>query len=178
MTVTPTTGPSDQATETLVRTLRDDMIPRATKDADMTADVGGTTAGDVDLADEISGGLVLTIAVVVLLSILLLTLAFRSIVIPLTAGVMNLISIGAAFGVVTAVFEKGWGLGLVGLDSEVAIVATSRSTTFAASRSGSRWTTRSSSSATSGRRGGARATTAWRSSTASRTRAASSRPRR
>ena len=123
MTVTPTTGPSDQETETLVRTLRDDTIPRATKDADMTADVGGTTAGYVDLADEISGGLVLTIAVVVLLSILLLTIAFRSIVIPLTAGVMNLISIGAAFGVVTAVFEKGWGLSLVGLDSEVAIVS-------------------------------------------------------
>jgi putative drug exporter of the RND superfamily len=123
MTVTPTTGPADRATETLVRTLRDDTIPRATKDADMTADVGGTTAGYVDLADEISGGLVLTIAVVVLLSILLLTLAFRSIVIPLTAGLMNLISIGAAFGVVTAVFEKGWGIGLVGLDSEVAIVS-------------------------------------------------------
>ena len=123
MTVTPTTGPSDQATETLVRTIRDDTIPRATKDADMTADVGGTTAGYVDLADEISSGLVLTIAVVVLLSILLLTLAFRSIVIPLTAGLMNLISIGAAFGVVTAVFEKGWGISLVGLDSEVAIVS-------------------------------------------------------
>jgi putative drug exporter of the RND superfamily len=123
MTVTPTTAPSDQATETLVRTLRDDTIPRATKGADMTADVGGTTAGYVDLADEISGGLVLTIAVVVLLSILLLTIAFRSIVIPLTAGLMNLISIGAAFGVVTAVFEKGWGISLVGLDSEVAIVS-------------------------------------------------------
>ena len=52
----------------------------------------------------------LTIAVVVALSFLLLMLAFRSIVIPLTAGVMNLISIGAAFGVVTAVFEKGWGV--------------------------------------------------------------------
>ena len=73
-----------------MRTLRDDTIPRPTKDADMTADVGGTTAGYVDLADEISGRLVLTIAVVVLLSILLLTLAFRSIVIPLKAGVMNL----------------------------------------------------------------------------------------
>ncbi len=123
MTVTPTTGPSDRATAALVSTLRDDTIPRATKDANMTADVGGTTAGYVDLADEISSGLALTIAVVVLLSILLLTVAFRSIVIPLTAGLMNLISIGAAFGVVTAVFEKGWGIGLVGLDSEVAIVS-------------------------------------------------------
>jgi RND superfamily putative drug exporter len=50
-------------------------------------------------------------------------LAFRSVVIPLTAGVMNLISIGAAFGVVTAVFEKGWGVSVVGLESEVAIVS-------------------------------------------------------
>ena len=123
LNVTPTTAPSDQATEELVRRLRDDTIPKATKGANMTADVGGTTAGYIDLADEISGGLVLTIAVVVGLSFLLLMLAFRSVVIPLTAGLMNLISIGAAFGVVTAVFEKGWGVGAVGLESEVAIVS-------------------------------------------------------
>ena len=65
----------------------------------------------------------LTIAVVVALSFVLLMLAFRSILIPLTAGLMNLISIGAAFGVVTAVFEKGWGASLVGLDGEVPIVS-------------------------------------------------------
>jgi putative drug exporter of the RND superfamily len=123
LNVTPTTAPSDQKTEELVRRLRDDTIPTATKGADMTADVGGTTAGYVDLADEISSGLVITIAVVVGLSFLLLLLAFRSIVIPLTAGVMNLISIGAAFGVVTAIFEKGWAVGLVGLDGPVAIVS-------------------------------------------------------
>jgi putative drug exporter of the RND superfamily len=123
MTVTPTTGPADQATEQLVRRIRDDTIPRATKGADMTADVGGTTAGYVDLADEISERLVLTIAVVVVLSALLLMLAFRSIVIPVTAGLMNLVSIGAAFGVVSLVFEQGWGIGLVGLDHEVAIVS-------------------------------------------------------
>ena len=123
LNVTPTTAPSDQATEELVRRLRDDTIPKATKGANMTAAVGGTTAGYIDLADEISGGLVLTIAVVVGLSFLLLMLAFRSVVIPLTAGLMNLISIGAAFGVVTAVFEKGWGVGAVGLESEVAIVS-------------------------------------------------------
>ena len=123
LSVTPKTGPSDRATEQLVRTLRDDTIPRATKGANMTASVGGTTAGYVDLADEISGKLVLTIAVVVFLSFLLLMLAFRSVVIPLTAGLMNLVSIGAAFGVVSAVFEKGWGVGVVGLESEVAIVS-------------------------------------------------------
>ena len=59
LNVTPTTAPSDQATEELVRRLRDDTIPQATKGANMTADVGGTTAGYIDLADEIAGGLVL-----------------------------------------------------------------------------------------------------------------------
>ncbi len=123
LTVTPTTAPADRATEQLVRRLRDDTIPTATKGADMTAHVGGTTAGYVDLADEISSRLILTIAVVVGLSFLLLMLAFRSVVIPLTAGLMNLVSIGAAFGVVSAVFEKGWGVGIVGLADEVAIVS-------------------------------------------------------
>jgi RND superfamily putative drug exporter len=123
LTVTPTTAPADRDTERLVRRLRDTTIPKATKDQHMTADVGGTTAGYVDLADEISSRLVLTIGVVVCLSFLLLVLAFRSVVIPLTAGVMNLISIGAAFGVVSAVFEKGWGIGIVGLSDPVAIVS-------------------------------------------------------
>jgi RND superfamily putative drug exporter len=123
MTANPTTAPSDQATERLVRRLRDDTIPAATKGQDMSADVGGTTAGYVDLADEISSRLVLTIGVVVALSFVLLLLAFRSIVIPLTAGIMNLVSIGAAFGVVSAVFEKGWGVEAVGLDGEVPIVS-------------------------------------------------------
>jgi RND superfamily putative drug exporter len=123
MTATPTTAPSDRATERLIRRLRDDTIPAATKGQDMSADVGGTTAGYVDLADEISSRLVLTIGVVVALSFVLLLLAFRSIVIPLTAGVMNLVSIGAAFGVVTAVFENGRGVQAVGLDGEVPIVS-------------------------------------------------------
>jgi RND superfamily putative drug exporter len=123
LTVTPSSAPSDQATEQLVRTLRDTTIPKATKGASMSAAVGGTTAGYVDLADEISSRLVLTIAVVVALSFFLLLIAFRSILIPLTAGLMNLISIGAAFGVVTAVFEKGWGASLIGLDGKVPIVS-------------------------------------------------------
>ena len=123
LNATPTTAPSDRATADLVERLRDDTIPKATKGKDMSVDVGGTTAGYVDLAAEISSRLIITIAVVVGLSFLLLMLAFRSIVIPLTAGLMNLVSIGAAFGVVTAVFEKGWGASLVGLDGEVPIVS-------------------------------------------------------
>jgi RND superfamily putative drug exporter len=123
MSLQPTTAPADQKTSALVGTLRDDVIPKADKGDDMQTYVGGTTAGYVDLADEISSRLVLTIVVVIGLSFLLLMLAFRSIVIPATAGIMNLISIGAAFGVVTAVFEKGWGASLVGLDGPVAIVS-------------------------------------------------------
>jgi putative drug exporter of the RND superfamily len=122
-TLTPTTAPSDEATADLVKQLRDDTIPGATKGKDMSVDVGGTTAGYVDLAAEISSRLIVTIAVVVGLSFVLLLLAFRSIVIPLTAGLMNLVSIGAAFGVVTAVFEKGWGVSAVGLDGAVPIVS-------------------------------------------------------
>ena len=123
LNLTPTTAPSDEATANLVTKLRDDVIPKATKGKNMSADVGGTTAGYVDLASAISSKLIITILVVVALSFVLLLLAFRSIVIPLTAGLMNLVSIGAAFGVVCAVFEKGWGASLVGLDGEVPIVS-------------------------------------------------------
>ncbi len=123
LNVTPTTDPSDRATADLVQRLRDTTIPKAEQGTDMTVDVGGQTAGYVDLASAISSRLIVTIAVVVALSFALLLLAFRSIVIPLTAGLMNLVSIGAAFGVVSAVFEKGWGAGLVGLPGEVPIVS-------------------------------------------------------
>src|SRR4029079_14370131 len=103
LNVTPTTDPSDRATAALVDRLRDTTIPKATDGKNMSADVGGTTAGYVDLASEISSRLIITIAVVFALSFILLMLAFRSLVIPLTAGLMNLVSIGAAFGGVTAV---------------------------------------------------------------------------
>ncbi len=116
-------APSDQSTVDLVNELRDSVIPKATQGQSMTAYVGGTTAGYIDLAGEISDRLARTIAIVVGLSFLLLMLAFRSVVIPLTAAIMNLISIGAAFGVVTAVFQKGWGVELVGLDHAVPIVS-------------------------------------------------------
>jgi RND superfamily putative drug exporter len=123
LNVTPKSAPSDRSTETLVNTLRDTTIPKATKGQKMSAYVGGTTAGYIDLASEISSRLIITIAVVVGLSFLLLVLAFRSLVIPLTAGIMNLISIGAAFGVVTFVFEDGHGAKLIGLDGAVPIVS-------------------------------------------------------
>lgn len=123
LTLTPTTAPSDRSTADLVDNLRTVTLPADTKNASMTAHVGGTTAANVDLATTISDRLIYTIALVVVLSILLLILAFRSVLIPLTAGVMNLLSIAAAFGVVSAVFEKGWGAGLIGLNGPVPIVS-------------------------------------------------------
>src|SRR5690242_10938493 len=117
------TGPADQATADLVGTLRSSVIPAAEKGTNMTAYVGGTTAGNVDLASEISSKLLLQILVVIALSFLLLMLAFRTVVIPAQAAVMNLLSIGAAYGVLTAVFQWGWLHGLIGLDSAVPIVS-------------------------------------------------------
>jgi uncharacterized membrane protein YdfJ with MMPL/SSD domain len=104
-TVTPTTAPSSRATEELVHTLRDDVIPKATKGKQMSAYVGGTTASYIDLASEISRKLPLVIGIVLVLSFLLLLLAFHSLLVLLKAVLMNVFSILAAFGVVTFAFN-------------------------------------------------------------------------
>ena len=118
-----TTGPAEQATANLVSKLRSSVIPDAEKGTNMHAYVGGSTASNVDLASDISSKLLLQILVVIALSFLLLMLAFRSVVIPAQAAVMNLLSIGAAYGVLIAVFQFGWLHGLIGLDSAVPIVS-------------------------------------------------------
>jgi RND superfamily putative drug exporter len=118
-----TAGPSEQGTSDLVATLRSSTIPAAEKATDIKAYVGGTTAGYVDLASEISSKLLLQILVVIVLSFMLLVLAFRSVVIPVQAAVMNVLSIGAAYGVLTALFQWGWLHGAIGLDSAVPIVS-------------------------------------------------------
>jgi RND superfamily putative drug exporter len=121
--VIPTTAPWDRQTEDLVKSLRSSTLPAATKGKSMSAEVGGRTAGFIDLAERISSKLPLVIGIVVALACLLLMLAFRSIAIPLKAGLMNLVSIGAAFGVVTFIFQDGHGLGAVGLADTVPIVS-------------------------------------------------------
>ena len=118
-----TTAPSDKATEELVRRLRSSTIPAAEQGTNMHADIGGSTAGYVDLASRISEKLPLQIAVVIALSFILLILAFRTVVIPAQAAVMNLLSIAAAYGVLTAVFQYGWLSGLIGLEGPVPVVA-------------------------------------------------------
>jgi putative drug exporter of the RND superfamily len=118
-----TTAPSDTATAQLVERLRSSTIPSAEAGTDMTAHVGGSTAGYVDLASRISDKLPLQILVVIALSFVLLIIALRTVVVPAQAAVMNLLSIGASYGVLTAVFQYGWLSGLIGLEGSVPIVS-------------------------------------------------------
>jgi RND superfamily putative drug exporter len=116
-------GPAEEATTQLVERLRSSVIPAADKDTDMKADVGGSTAGYIDLASRISEKLPVQILVVIALSFLLLILAFRTAVIPAQAAVMNLLSIGASYGVLTAIFQYGWLADVIGLSGPVPIVS-------------------------------------------------------
>ncbi len=123
LTVTPTTAPSALATEDLVNKLRDNVIPAATKGKNMSADVGGSTASYIDLAAEITDKLPLVIGIVLALSFLVLLLAFRSLLVPLKAVLMNALSILAAFGVVTYAFNHDWTARLIGLEGAVPIIS-------------------------------------------------------
>jgi RND superfamily putative drug exporter len=116
-------GPAEEATTDLVEKLRSSVIPNADKGTDMKADVGGSTAGYIDLASRISEKLPLQILVVIALSFVLLILAFRTAVIPAQAAVMNLLSIGASYGVLTAIFQYGWLADVIGLNGPVPIVS-------------------------------------------------------
>ncbi|HSI81348.1 MAG TPA: MMPL family transporter [Solirubrobacterales bacterium] len=116
-TVIATTDPADPETADLVRTVRDYVIPTRTAGTDANAYVGGQTASYVDLATAISSRLGLVILVVIALGFAVLTLAFRSLLVPAQAAIANVLSVMAAFGVVTACFQFGWGLGLVGVDT-------------------------------------------------------------
>jgi len=118
-----TTGPAEDATAALVQRLRSTVIPEAEHGTNLTADVGGSTAGYVDLASTISSKLPLQILVVILLSFVLLVIAFRTLIVPPQAAVMNLLSIGASYGVLTAVFQYGWLSKVIGLSGPVPIVS-------------------------------------------------------
>ncbi len=119
----PTTAPQDAKTSDLLARLRTDVIPKATADTQLKVYVGGQTPGFEDFSDKVAGRLPLFIAVVIGLSVLLLIAAFRSLWIPLVSAVFNLLSVGAAYGVVVAVFQKGVGASLIGIDSGVPIVS-------------------------------------------------------
>ncbi len=121
----PSTAPNAPATQQLIRTLRSDVIPGATKGTVLAGRVyvGGVTAELVDLTDRINARLIWCIGAVVLAAFFLLMMVFRSILVPLKAAIMNLLSIGAAYGVIVAVFQWGWGKGVIGLHETIPIVA-------------------------------------------------------
>ena len=104
----PTTSPQSAQTETLVHTLRDTVIPESTKGTGVAAYVGGETAASIDASSYLTARLVWVIGFVLLLAFLLLMAVFRSVVIPIKAVVVNLLSVGAAYGVIVAVFQWGW----------------------------------------------------------------------
>jgi RND superfamily putative drug exporter len=117
--VVPKGSPVSDETSALVDRTRDETIPASGADAS----VGGSTAQQLDLADLIGQRLPLIIAVVVGLSVLLLLVAFRSVVAPLQAAVVNLLAVGAAYGILTTVFQDGHGATLIGLDGAIPIVS-------------------------------------------------------
>ena len=119
----PKSAPEAAATSSLVRRLRDTVLPEATKGSGATALVTGTTAVFIDLSDRIAGRLPFFIGGVVALSFLLLLVVFRSVLVPLKAAILNVLSICAAYGVVVAVFQWGWLKGLFGLETTVPIVS-------------------------------------------------------
>jgi putative drug exporter of the RND superfamily len=110
--VVPATAPQDAGAEQLVNTLRDDVIPASGLDAK----VGGWTASGIDFSDYLAGRLPLLIGAVLILSFLLLMAVFRSVLVPLKAVILNLLSIGAAYGGLVAIFQWGWGKQLIGVD--------------------------------------------------------------
>ena len=119
ITVVPKGSPTSDVTSDLVNEARDTIIPAS----GMDAHVGGSTAQQLDLADLIAKRLPLIIAVVVGLSMLLLLVAFRSAIVPLQAAVVNLLAVGAAYGIVTVIFQEGHGATAIGLDGAIPIVS-------------------------------------------------------
>lgn len=121
--VIPRSPPQAEATANLVRRIRSQTIPQALGGTGLVAHVGGITAAYIDVADAIQDTLVESILVVVLLSFLLLIFAFRSPLIAAKAALMNLLAVGAAYGMLVAVFQWGWGTRFIGLSGEVPITS-------------------------------------------------------
>jgi RND superfamily putative drug exporter len=122
--VTPSTSPQDGDTTALVHRLRDDVIPTALEGVDgAKVYVGGQTATFIDLSDKLAARLPWFIGAVIGLSVLLLMMVFRSVAVPLKAAAMNLLSIGAAYGILVAVFQWGWGMQLFGVEETVPIIS-------------------------------------------------------
>jgi RND superfamily putative drug exporter len=114
ISVVAKTSPQDLQTTDLINTMRNDYIPQATATSHTQIFVGGQTALGNDFSAILDSKIPLFLGVIVILGCLLLMVAFRSVLIPLTAAVMNLLAVGASFGLVVAVFQWGWGSSLIG----------------------------------------------------------------
>jgi RND superfamily putative drug exporter len=119
----PTTGPQDETTGDTVQRLRADVLPSVLDDSPAKAHIGGLTATFLDLGEQVIDRLPRLIIAVIALSFLLLMIVFRSIVVPLKAALLNLLGIGASYGVIVAVFQWGWAKDLVGLEGSVPVVS-------------------------------------------------------
>ncbi|GLY31545.1 membrane protein [Kineosporia sp. NBRC 101731] len=119
-TVIPAEGPQDSATDELVGTLQDEILPKTLGNS-ATGYVTGTLASQLQFRDTVAARLPLIIVTVIAASFLLLILAFRSPVLAVKAALMNLLSVGAAYGVIVAVFQWGWGGSLLGVSEKVPI---------------------------------------------------------
>jgi putative drug exporter of the RND superfamily len=120
-TVVPTTSPQAAATSALVQRLRDDVLPDASAGHHVETMLTGATAFQVDISSGLPRQMLLFVSAVIGLSFLVLMMVFRSVLVPLKAAVLNLVSIAAAYGVVVAVFQWGWGAHLIGLEETVPI---------------------------------------------------------
>ncbi len=113
--VVPTTGPQEEATTQLVNRLRDDVLPPVEDAAGVEVDVTGATAVSIDFSDYLASRMPYFFTAVLALSFLLLMVVFRSLLVPLKAVIMNMLSIGAAYGIVVALFQWGWLSDLTGV---------------------------------------------------------------
>jgi putative drug exporter of the RND superfamily len=116
MTLVPTTAPQEAATTDLVTELRADVIPAAVAGTGLEVDVTGLAASDIDTTDHLAGRMPVFFVAVLAVSFVLLALVFRSLLVPLKAVVMNVMSIAAAYGACVAVFQWGWGGPLLGIE--------------------------------------------------------------
>jgi RND superfamily putative drug exporter len=117
----PNGGPASKSTEDLVHRLRDDVLPQATQGTALHAYVGGSTGASVDNSEYVANRLLWFIGAVIVLSFLLLMVVFRSVLVPVKAAVMNVLSISAAYGVISLAVKGGWFGGLFGIDEPVPV---------------------------------------------------------
>jgi RND superfamily putative drug exporter len=115
MTVIPVSAPQDEATTDLVRTLRDDAVPAAAADG-LDVNITGSAAANIDVTDYLGERMPLFFGAVLGMSFLILMAVFRSVLVPLKAVLMNMLSIAATYGVVVAIFQWGWGDALLGIE--------------------------------------------------------------